>query len=65
LKECRIIRFRQNEIIFNQGDSSPEIFFILKGTVALKVNKSDMGNLDVFIKIYYDGQEFGETNQVK
>ena len=30
-----------------------------------QVNKEDMGYQPVFIKVYYDGQEFGEQNNYK
>jgi len=56
---------KRNEVIFMQGDPSPNIYFILRGTVKLSVKKSDMGNQPVIIKTIYDGQEFGEQVHLK
>lgn len=57
--------FKKNEIIYRQGDPSPNVFFILRGSVALTVNKKDLGSQTIVIKIMYDGQEFGEFVNLK
>ena len=38
---------------------------VLRGTVAVEVEKSDMGGLPVIIKVLYDGQDFGEDVNLK
>ena len=38
---------------------------MLRGTVAVEVEKSDMGGLPVVIKVLYDGQDFGEQVNLK
>ena len=63
LAELRL--YKKNEIIFRQGEPSPNIFFVLRGTVVISVKNNDMGNLPVVIKILYDGQDFGEQVMLK
>jgi len=53
LAELRL--YKKNEIIFRQGEPSPNIFFVLRGTVVISVKNHDMGNIPVIIKILYDG----------
>lgn len=64
LQYGKLLNFKKGDIIFKQGDPSPNIYFIFRGTVVFQVNKEDMGYQPVFIKVYYDGQEFGEQNKV-
>jgi CRP-like cAMP-binding protein len=47
--------YQRDEIIYNQGDPSPDVYFILRGSIALSVKKKDMGHQNVTIKIMYDG----------
>ena len=35
--------FKKNEVIYRQGDPSPYVFFVLRGSIALSVNKKDLG----------------------
>ena len=60
IANCEIKIYKQNELIFTQGDPSPQLYFMLRGTALVSVQKQDMGNIPVIIKILYDGQDFGE-----
>jgi signal-transduction protein with cAMP-binding, CBS, and nucleotidyltransferase domain len=37
MDNCSVRVFKEGEVIFNQGDASPNYFVILRGTVALTV----------------------------
>ena len=60
MAQCYLRIYKKGELIYNQGDPSPYVFFILRGSVEVSVVKNDLGNLPVVIKILYEGQEFGE-----
>lgn len=60
IQNSHVRLFKQGEIIFKQDNPSPHFFFLVRGSVALTVEKPDMGNIPVVFKILYDGQDFGE-----
>lgn len=60
IAKSRLIVYDKGEIIFKQGDPSPDIFFMVRGTCAIKFQKPEWGSIEVCILTVYDGQIFGE-----
>ena len=55
ISKSALLTFTKSEIIFKQGDMSPDIFFMLRGTCAVKYSKPEWGGIEVCIFTVYDG----------
>jgi CRP-like cAMP-binding protein len=62
LKECELTIKEAGETLFYQGDSIPNFFVLLRGSVKAILIKKDYGNIPIAINTFYDGKEFGEVN---
>lgn len=47
--------FAADEVIFKQGDDSPEFFFLLRGSVSLTVSRIMYPGVTISVKTVYDG----------
>jgi len=65
MHNCEIRVYKKDEVILRQGDQSPFLYFMLRGSAGLTVTKQDMGSIPVIIKVVYDGQDFGEQTHLK
>jgi tetratricopeptide (TPR) repeat protein len=60
--------YKQDDIIFNQGDTADSMYVILKGAVSIEKQEKSFGSTPIVINSIYDGKQFGELaliNSVK
>ncbi|CDW85001.1 camp-dependent protein kinase regulatory subunit [Stylonychia lemnae] len=62
IMECELNITKCGDILFYQGDTSPQFYVLLRGSVKAILIKKDYGNIPIIINTYYDGKEFGEVN---
>ena len=55
LQNCEVKVFEQDQVIFRQGDGSPDFFFILRGTVSLSIERFESCEESFYFKTLYDG----------
>ena len=55
--------YSPGEVIFRKGDSSPNIFLIIHGSVLATNSKKEWGpNVTMNVKMFKDGENFGEMS---
>ena len=55
--------FEPQQVIFEQGEPSPDLYLIVYGTVQSTMKRGDwQGQVTVQLQTFYDGQIFGEMS---
>ena len=63
VERASIRMYEPNEIIFRQGDPSPDLFLIIYGSVKSTVWRGDWRDfVTVQLQTFFDGQMFGEMS---
>ena len=44
-----------------QGDDSPSVFVIIRGSVKAILTKKEYGFIPIIVNTFYDGRDFGEA----
>lgn len=53
--KAELLEYQTSEVIYNQGDPSPDFFFLLKGTVTLTTAKLMYPGVKYSVKTCFDG----------
>ena len=62
LDTSRVVTYEPGDLIFNQGDPSPDMNIILRGSVQVTLQRQDWGNVQIGLPTIFDGQLFGEVS---
>jgi signal-transduction protein with cAMP-binding, CBS, and nucleotidyltransferase domain len=54
-EKSSLIVYQKDDVIFNQGDSSPDFFLLLRGSVSISSRKRQYEDVVQIVKTYYDG----------
>ena len=58
-EQAGYLQLPSNQIIFRQGDIEDNLYFVVKGRVALETRRPEIGDLPMVIALVSDGDTFG------